>query len=137
MITDQKGAFRPQNLPLVRRADGQPAQEPAMLLRRLPAVVGKLQTGAATARKPKAACLWCGDDFDPVRKAQEFCCPAHQQAFNNFWKGKGPTLAKALHAWRVGKQAGGLTKVCQEFAAAREELKDKMAVASGSTKRKK
>lgn len=27
------------------------------------------------ADKPKASCLWCDGAFDPVRKAQEFCCP--------------------------------------------------------------
>ena len=84
------------------------------------------------AEKPKCKCLWCGGDFDQVRKAQEFCCPDHQQAFNNFWKGKGPALAKALHAWRVGKEPGGLTKVCREFSTAREELQDKQAKAKGS-----
>lgn len=77
------------------------------------------------ADKPKGKCLWCDGGFDKVRQGQEFCCPDHQQAFNNFWKGMGPRLAKALHDWRVGKKPGGLTKVCQEFSAAREELKDK------------
>ncbi|MGE4278179.1 MAG: hypothetical protein AB7G62_01245 [Magnetospirillum sp.] len=81
----------------------------------------------SAAEKPKCKCLWCGGDFDQVRKAQEFCSPEHQQAFNNFWKGKGPTLAKALHAWRVGKEPGGLTKLCREYSAAREELQDKQA----------
>jgi hypothetical protein len=81
----------------------------------------------SAAAKPKGTCLWCEGEFDQVRKGQEFCCPEHQQAFNNFWKGMGPRLAKALHAWRVEKQPGGLTKVCREFASAREELKDKKA----------
>jgi len=81
----------------------------------------------AAADKSKGTCLWCDGSFDPVRQRQEFCCTAHQQAFNNFWKGKGPALAKALHAWRVGKVEGGLTKVCREFSSAREELKEKRA----------
>jgi hypothetical protein len=79
----------------------------------------------AAAGKPKGTCLWCDGSFDKMRQQQDFCCPEHQQAFNNFWKGKGPALAKALHAWRVGKAKGGLTDVCREFSAAREELKDK------------
>ncbi|WP_141400597.1 hypothetical protein [Magnetospirillum sp. 15-1] len=83
----------------------------------------------AAAEKPKGVCLWCDGQFDQVRKQQEFCCPDHQQAFNNFWKGRGPALAKALHAWRVGKAEGGLTNVCREFSAAREELKCKRALA--------
>lgn len=84
------------------------------------------------ADQPKGACLWCDGSFDRVKKNQDFCCTEHQQAFNNFWKGKGPTLAKALHAWRVGKVAGGLTNVCREFSSAREELKDKRAKARDS-----
>ncbi|CDK99878.1 conserved protein of unknown function [Magnetospirillum gryphiswaldense MSR-1 v2] len=91
------------------------------------------QSRQNAVEKPKCKCLWCGGDFDQVRKAQEFCCPEHQQAFNNFWKGKGPALAKALHAWRVGKEPGGLTKVCREFSAAREELQDKQAKAKRTT----
>ncbi|WP_173978971.1 hypothetical protein [Magnetospirillum sp. UT-4] len=88
----------------------------------------------AAAEKPKGTCLWCDGPFDKMRKAQDFCCPDHQQAFNNFWKGKGPALAKALHAWRVGKAPGGLTEVCREFAAARDELKDKRAAAAKAKK---
>ncbi len=79
----------------------------------------------AAAVKPKGTCLWCDGSFDKVRQQQDFCCPDHQQAFNNFWKGRGPGLAKALHAWRIGKVEGGLTKVCREFSAAREELKER------------
>lgn len=82
--------------------------------------------------KPKGHCLWCEGEFDKVRKEQDFCCTEHQQAFNNFWKGQGPRLAKALHAWRVGKVAGGLTKVCREFSAAREELKRRKAGKKGN-----
>lgn len=78
----------------------------------------------AAAEKPKGTCLWCDGSFDKARQQQDFCCTEHQQAFNNFWKGRGPGLAKALHAWRIGKVEGGLTKVCREFSAAREELKD-------------
>lgn len=89
------------------------------------------------AEKPKGKCLWCDGEFDKVRQGQEFCCPDHQQAFNNFWKGMGPRLAKALHDWRVAKKPGGLTKVCQEFSAAREELKDKRAKARGGADGKK
>ena len=83
----------------------------------------------AADEKPKGTCLWCDGAFVRVRKEQDFCCPDHQQAFNNFWKGKGPVLAKALHSWRVNKAPGGLTKVCQEFSAAREDLKEKRAKA--------
>lgn len=91
----------------------------------------------AAANKPKGVCLWCDGSFDQVRRRQEFCCSDHQQAFNNFWKGKGPVLAKALHAWRVGKVIGGLTQVCREFSHARDELKHKQAKAQAETKGKK
>lgn len=90
----------------------------------------------AAGGKPKGTCLWCDGQFDQVRQNQDFCCTEHQQAFNNFWKGKGPALAKALHAWRVGKVEGGLTKVCREFASAREELKDRRAGARAGATRK-
>jgi hypothetical protein len=83
---------------------------------------------------PKATCLWCDGPFERAHKHQEFCCPDHQQAFNNFWKGKGPSLAKALHAWRVGKVKGGLTDLCREFSIAREELKDKRGKAGAGKK---
>lgn len=88
----------------------------------------------AAGDKPKGTCLWCDGSFDKARKDQEFCCTEHQQAFNNFWKGQGPRLAKALHAWRVGKVKGALTDVCREFSAAREELKDKRAKAKAGAK---
>lgn len=91
----------------------------------------------AAADKPKGVCLWCDGNFDQVRKLQEFCCPEHQQAFNNFWKGKGPALAKALHGWRVGKVAGGLTQVCREFSRARDELKHKQGKAQAGNREKK
>jgi hypothetical protein len=90
----------------------------------------------AVADRPKGICLWCDGSFDQVRQRQEFCCPDHQQAFNNFWKGKGPALAKALHAWRVGKVAGGLTQVCREFSHARDELKHKQAKAGNKEKKR-
>lgn len=91
----------------------------------------------AAADKPQGTCLWCDGSFDRVHKHQDFCCTAHQQAFNNFWKGKGPALAKALHAWRVGKVKGGLTALCREFSTARDELKDKRAKAREATTTKK
>lgn len=90
----------------------------------------------AAADRPKGRCLWCDEEFDKVRQGQDFCCSEHQQAFNNFWKGMGPRLAKALHAWRVGKAKGGLTKLCREFSAAREELKDKQRQAKGRAGKK-
>ncbi|OAN67992.1 hypothetical protein [Magnetospirillum moscoviense] len=86
------------------------------------------------ADKPKGTCLWCDGDFDRKHKHQDFCSTDHQQAFNNFWKGKGPALAKALHAWRVGKAKGGLTDLCREFSNAREELKDKRTKAGARKK---
>lgn len=93
----------------------------------------RIRRKQAAAEKPKGICLWCDGEFDKVRQQQDFCCPDHQQAFNNFWKGRGPALAKALHAWRIGKVEGGLTKVCREFSAARQELKCKRALVRKKT----
>lgn len=87
----------------------------------------------AAAEKPKGICLWCCNSFDKARRQQDFCCPDHQQEFNNFWKGRGPALAKALHAWRVEKKPGAMTDVCREFGRAREDLKHKQT----NTKRAK
>ncbi|MBC7908405.1 MAG: hypothetical protein H7Y60_16880 [Rhodospirillaceae bacterium] len=96
----------------------------------------RMRRKQTAADKPKGHCLWCEGDFEKVRQQQDFCCPEHQQAFNNFWKGMGPRLAKVMHAWRVGKVKGGLTDVCREFSAAREELKDKRAKAKTEAKTK-
>lgn len=96
----------------------------------------RMRRKQTAADKPKGRCLWCEGDFEKARQQQDFCCPEHQQAFNNFWKGMGPRLAKAMHAWRVGKVKGGLTDVCREFSAAREELKDRKAKAHAEAKSK-
>lgn len=79
------------------------------------------------AAKPQGNCMWCDGPFDRVRGNQDFCCTGHQQAFNNFWKGKGPLLARALHVWRVGRDRGGMTDLCREFSIARDELKERQA----------
>lgn len=70
-------------------------------------------------------CPHCGARFEKVKKTKVFCSTECQQAFNNHWKAKGPALALAMHAWRVKKAPKGMTKVCQEFSRAREELTDK------------
>lgn len=70
-------------------------------------------------------CPWCDAPFRSAKAGQRFCSAAHQQAFNNHWKGKGPAIALAMIDWRVGRKPGALSKVCRTFADARAEQKRK------------
>jgi hypothetical protein len=64
-------------------------------------------------------CTQCDDEFQTDKPEKEFCSSKCQQAWNNYWKSKGPSMAKAMLNWRVGRAKGGMTKVCQVFSAAR------------------
>lgn len=71
----------------------------------------------------KRTCTWCGDDFEAKRRHAKFCGKDCQQAFNNFWKGKGPKLAMALFDYRVRRVKGSFTDLCRAFSDCRDEQK--------------
>lgn len=85
----------------------------------------KVQKRGRNTEPKMDSCPQCGERFVKTRKTKRFCSTACQQDFNNFWKAKGPALALALHDWRVAKVPRGLSRVCQEFSRAREDLKDR------------
>ena len=72
-------------------------------------------------------CPECDENFDTDNPDKEFCSSTCQQAFNNFWKGKGPSLARAIHQWRVNRTKGGMNAVCREFSKARKAHKQRRA----------
>ena len=74
-------------------------------------------------------CAWCDTDFESTRYEAEFCGTPCQQSFNNFWKSKGPKLAKALHSFRVRRAQGAFTRLCRAYADARHDEKQAKAAA--------
>lgn len=70
-------------------------------------------------------CETCATEFEPKKPTQLFCSTTCQQVWNNFWKGKGPKIAKSLFDWRVKRVPGGLTQLGRDFAQARDDWKDK------------
>jgi len=78
--------------------------------------------------KPKPLttnCKECNEVFETDNPDKEFCSSICQQGWNNFWKSRGPAIAKALDAWRVKREKGSFTKVCQAYSAARKAHKQR------------
>lgn len=61
-------------------------------------------------------CKWnkCGKEFEPVKPNQDFCCPAHRHAYNNWLKMTGHHLVPRIES-KLQKAAGHLKKPVDQF----------------------
>ena len=94
-------------------------------------------SGRATNQKPighTVDCAECGDPFETDNPKKEFCSSKCQQDFNNFWKSKGPALARAMTDWRVGRKPGSMGAACRAFGEARKAHKHRSEEKKGMKK---
>lgn len=91
---------------------------------------GRNDKPASQTRK----CTECDEPFETDKPDKEFCSPKCQQAWNNFWKSRGPGLAKVLHQWRVKRTPGSFTKMTQAYSKARKAHKHRREEKKGMNK---
>lgn len=58
---------------------------------------------------PARSCADCGTEFTPTRQQQQFCCSAHQTAFQNRAAVEGRAIIALAKAWRAGRSVKGKT----------------------------
>ena len=86
---------------------------------------------SASTRQPKGICAECGERFHINRPQQQFCCPAHNKAFQNRMLSEGRAVVALAKAWRAGRNLGKGPDAEEGREIARQVLSEMCAILDG------
>ena len=70
-------------------------------------------------------CRICSAAYECTDSRSHFCSKKCKATWFNFWKAKGPALARAMYDYRITRRKDGLSDLCHTFAVMYDDFQQR------------